>query len=171
MNERRPQGFSLVEVCMALGIVSFAIIAVLGMLTVGINTNKNSLENTAISIMSRQVVGSLRAQTFSDLPNIASVTTSSQTQLLEAYFDASGMRLQDTSTTPPADLSRTAALTKGALYKCTVSAKGDTQTTGLSLNSSTLPALVALTITFSWPAQLTTPPNSAVVHASLSNGD
>lgn len=167
--KRHNDGFALVEVCLALGILSFAIVAMLGLLAVGINSNKSSLENTVLSVMSRQVIGTLREQQFSDLPNIAGVTTAAPATLQVIYFDVNGTRLQDTSASPPTDLGKTAALGRGALYQCAVTAQGDVQTTGLSL--STQPVLLNLSLTFTWPVQATTPPNNVVIHSSLARYD
>ncbi|XHR29749.1 MAG: hypothetical protein ACFUZC_04165 [Chthoniobacteraceae bacterium] len=47
--------FSLVEVVLALGICSFCLISVLGLLPVGINTNRDSIEQTAAVGIARAV--------------------------------------------------------------------------------------------------------------------
>jgi uncharacterized protein (TIGR02598 family) len=153
---------------MAIGIIAFIVIVLIGLLSIGVAANKSSRENMAITLMSQQVENGLRQQPFTNLPNITAVSTSTTT-LQTIFFDANGTRLQNTSTTPPQDLVLSAALAKGAIYQCQVTAQADTQTPGLSLNASSLPALVDVTLTFTWPVQAASPPNKAIIHASLAD--
>jgi uncharacterized protein (TIGR02598 family) len=46
-NPKSRQGFSLVEVTLALGIASFCLLAIFGLLPVGVTSNQASLEQTA----------------------------------------------------------------------------------------------------------------------------
>ena len=46
---RRAEGFSLVEVAMALGIFAFAIVPVIGLMNVGLNMSKDSIDSNAMS--------------------------------------------------------------------------------------------------------------------------
>lgn len=55
--------FSLVEVTLALGIVSFAMISVLGLLPVGLKTVRNANEQAAAANVLNAIAGSLRAAT------------------------------------------------------------------------------------------------------------
>lgn len=55
-----PAGFSLVEVVLALGIVSFALVALLGLFSVGLGASKRSGEDTEVANMSAQIVSTLR---------------------------------------------------------------------------------------------------------------
>jgi uncharacterized protein (TIGR02598 family) len=52
--------FSLVEVTLALGIASFALIGIFGLLPVGITSNQTSLEQTAAASLARAIVADLR---------------------------------------------------------------------------------------------------------------
>jgi uncharacterized protein (TIGR02598 family) len=57
----RSRGFSLIEVVLALGVASFALIAVVALLPVGIQSTKDSLEESgAVNVIS-QVVADRRA--------------------------------------------------------------------------------------------------------------
>ena len=53
--------FSLVEVTLALGIASFCLLAVFGLLPTGINCNRASVEQTAAASLARAIVADLRA--------------------------------------------------------------------------------------------------------------
>jgi uncharacterized protein (TIGR02598 family) len=53
--------FSLVEVTLALGIAAFCLIAVLGLMPVGVQTNRNATSQTAATNIMAAVVADLRA--------------------------------------------------------------------------------------------------------------
>jgi len=53
--------FSLIEVTLALGVAAFALIAILGMLPVGLNTQQVSVRQTTANSITSQVLGVLRA--------------------------------------------------------------------------------------------------------------
>lgn len=53
--------FSLVEVTLALGIASFALIAVFGLLPVGVSSNRTSLEQTGAASLLTAVAADMRA--------------------------------------------------------------------------------------------------------------
>ena len=55
-NYTRLHGFSLVEVTLALGICSFCLVAVIGLMPIGVTTNRNTLEQTAAAAVAREVV-------------------------------------------------------------------------------------------------------------------
>jgi uncharacterized protein (TIGR02598 family) len=52
--------FSLVEVTLALGIAGFALIAIVGLLPIGINSNQASIEQTAAAGVVRAIMADLR---------------------------------------------------------------------------------------------------------------
>jgi len=57
----RPHAFSLVEVTLALGVAAFCLIAVFGLIPVGLQTNRNSTSQTAATNIIAFVVADLRA--------------------------------------------------------------------------------------------------------------
>lgn len=81
------RAFSLVEIALALGIVSFAIVALLGLVAVSFDSNRASDEDTLIASMARQVVVELRAIPFDEL---AAGTNSARETF---YFDHEAHRL------------------------------------------------------------------------------
>lgn len=64
---RKAMAFSLIEVVMALGIVSVAFVALLGMLPVGLNTLTDSIDASVGSQICQAVVTQARQAKFSDL--------------------------------------------------------------------------------------------------------
>jgi uncharacterized protein (TIGR02598 family) len=82
-SEPRPgrvsQGFSLVEVTMALGVVSFAVLAVMGLLPVGLSNLRQSMDQT----VEAQIVQAIAAQ--SVVARFTGLATGVQ------YFDDEGL--------------------------------------------------------------------------------
>jgi uncharacterized protein (TIGR02598 family) len=90
-NKGGHQGFSLVEVVLSLGVTAFAMVALMGLLTVGLKASKTTSEQT---------LGSLIAQDASSRSK--SLITASQSQFDQAlngavnmifYYDSSGLYL------------------------------------------------------------------------------
>ncbi len=85
----RGSGFSLVEVTLALGVAAFCLIAVFGLMPVGVQTNRNATSQTAATNIIAAVAADLRAT-----PKTSA--TSSQfgitfgTNPPPLYFDAAG---------------------------------------------------------------------------------
>ena len=70
--------FSLAEVTLALGIAAFCLIAVFGLLPVGMTSNQNSMEQTAAASLVTAVAADLQAA-----PPLASGATSSQSPVFQ----------------------------------------------------------------------------------------
>jgi uncharacterized protein (TIGR02598 family) len=89
MKRRSNYAFSLVEVTLALGIAAFCLIAIFGLMPVGVQTNRNATSQTAATNITAAVVADLRATPKAN-------TTSTQfgitfgTNPPPLYFDASG---------------------------------------------------------------------------------
>src|SRR5437764_14196767 len=85
---RSIAAFSLVEVTLALGVAGFCLIAVFGLLPIGVQTNRNATSQTAATNIMAAVVADLRATpTFN--------TTSTQFGIpfgtnATRYFDGTG---------------------------------------------------------------------------------
>ena len=81
--------FSLVEVTLALGVAAFCLLAVFGLVPVGVQTNRNATSQTAAANIMAAVIADLRATPKAN-------TTSAQfgitfgTNPLPRYFDGSG---------------------------------------------------------------------------------
>jgi uncharacterized protein (TIGR02598 family) len=99
MSRRRAfsAGFSLVEVTLALGVAAFCLIALFGLLPLGIQTNQSSISQTAAASILSSVVADLRATPkTSPTSSQYSITFEGATVL---YFDAEG---RDVTPTDPA---------------------------------------------------------------------
>jgi len=84
----RAAAFSLLEVVLALGIAGFCLVAVLGLLPVGVQTNRNASSQTAVSNIIATVVSDLRTTPAAAMisPEFA-ITFDAEKTL---FFDASG---------------------------------------------------------------------------------
>jgi uncharacterized protein (TIGR02598 family) len=60
-RDRKNAAFSLVEVTLALGVAAFCLIAVFGLIPVGVQTNRNATSQTASANVMAAVVADLRA--------------------------------------------------------------------------------------------------------------
>jgi type II secretory pathway pseudopilin PulG len=58
---QRSAGFTLIEVGLALGVAAFALVAIFGLLPIGLNSNQASLEQTAAAGLAASLVADLRA--------------------------------------------------------------------------------------------------------------
>lgn len=65
MNLKRA--FSLVEVVLALGVVSFAFVGVLGLMPVGLKSFRTAMETNMQSLLSQRVAGEAQRSRFADL--------------------------------------------------------------------------------------------------------
>jgi uncharacterized protein (TIGR02598 family) len=133
------RAFSLVEVVIALGIAAFALAAVIGLCSVALNTNRESADDTRIALMARAVISDLERQGFEKARQSIETTP-------DLYFDREG---------------RAVPSRKEAAYRCALTARPDTATTGADGTVH----LVAVSLTFTWPAQ--TPTSTKKLHASL----
>ena len=109
MNQRflrSSSGFSLVEITLALGIVAFVLIAVLGLFGVGLDSSRRSASDTVISQVVNQVLSDTRT---SDLPAPGDAP-------LEFYYNEKGV----------------VAPQQGAIYKVSLS----TQSPGAALSDT-----------------------------------
>ena len=88
-------GFSLVEVVLALGVISVAVVSLFGLLTISTGSSRLSDEDTVIAAIARQVDTELHNTTFANLPTSGTAW----------YFDNEGHHLT------------TAA---GAVYQCRI---------------------------------------------------
>jgi type II secretory pathway pseudopilin PulG len=61
IRRRSSAGFSLIEVALALGLVAFALVAIVGLIPVGLNSNQASTNQTAASTVAAGIVADLLA--------------------------------------------------------------------------------------------------------------
>jgi uncharacterized protein (TIGR02598 family) len=78
----RNAGFSLVEVVIAVGIVAFAFIPMLGLVPMGLNTSRQAIDTTIEAQIIQQMTGQAQQTDFSQLATLATSTVT--------CFDANG---------------------------------------------------------------------------------
>lgn len=81
----RKSGFSLVEVTIGLGIMSFSLVALIGMLPVGMDTFRKSVETTVQAQIVQQLVNDLQQTRFDQIRN-------GQNSSVDYFFDDSGFK-------------------------------------------------------------------------------
>jgi uncharacterized protein (TIGR02598 family) len=81
----RRYGFSLVEVCLAIGIVSFSLLALLALVPNGLQTLQNAAIEASLSAIRKEVRSEMNTANFANL--------SESLPLQLWYFDQSGRRL------------------------------------------------------------------------------
>ena len=87
-SKSRAAAFSLLEVVLALGVAAFSLIAVLGLLPVGVQTNRNASSQTAVSNIIATVVSDLRTTPAAAITSPEFAITFDAAKTL--FFDASG---------------------------------------------------------------------------------
>jgi uncharacterized protein (TIGR02598 family) len=88
VNKRFTSAFSLVELTVAIGIAAFCLIAVFGLVPVGVQTNRNATSQTAATNLMAAVVADLRATPKTvAVSSQFGITFGTNTTL---YFDGSG---------------------------------------------------------------------------------
>jgi type II secretory pathway pseudopilin PulG len=89
---RRVHAFSLVEVTLAIGVAAFCLLAVFGLMPIGVQTNRNATSQTAAANIMAAVIADLRAT-----PKTAGTWTGTSSQFCiplgtstTLYFDNEG---------------------------------------------------------------------------------
>ncbi len=104
--------FSLVEVVIALGLVSFALLSLVGLLLTGLRTSRESGEDTSLAFCTETAQDLLRAAGFSNALNKAAYAPGEATP--DFYFDSLGGLQTDTNGVPLTNAN------SESLYGCTV---------------------------------------------------
>ena len=96
MSLRRDDslGFSLIEVTLALGVAAFCLIALFGLLPLGVRTNQNSTSQTAAAALLSSVVADLSATPRSSQTSRQYEITIGTAKVL--YFDGEGRVISPT---------------------------------------------------------------------------
>jgi len=152
-----PPAFSLVEVVIALGVVSFVLLSMLGLLSTGLQSHRESAEDTNLAFCAETAISLLRSGGFS---RAASETAYQETNATpDFYFDAAG-QVQVDSDGKPVKFQN-----PESHYACTVTRATPT------LDQPTA-NLLYLRLKFSWPlAAPSTARQQRVVITSLAKYD
>jgi uncharacterized protein (TIGR02598 family) len=92
MNRRRRSSgvaFSLVEVVLALGVISFAILAILGVFPVGLSTGHSAQDETRAPQIAQMILSSLTAQASTQFNNVLMPLPNIQTVAVDLSSSAS----------------------------------------------------------------------------------
>lgn len=93
-NRFRSGGFTLVEVTLAIGIISFAFVAMFGMLPVGLNVSRQAMDTT----IEAQIVQQLKTQALqTDFKKLGSLGKDAQGNVAPFYFDDQGKVVETSS--------------------------------------------------------------------------
>lgn len=124
------KGFTLVETVLALGVISFAIVAILGLLSVSASTGRDSDRDTMLVSMFTQVMADLRTAPFDalwladphagELVDSAPAVDPGDPVDTVYYFTGEGVLIPSKERTPE------------AAYRCTVKKTPDASTRGYS---------------------------------------
>ncbi len=68
---RKASAFSLVEVVLALGVIGFSLLAIIGLLPIGLQSGRASIQETRANHLAEQVFSTLRSQPFSNVSLIS----------------------------------------------------------------------------------------------------
>jgi type II secretory pathway pseudopilin PulG len=61
---RKVHGFSLVEIVIALGVISFALVAIIGLLPIGLASGRATIQETRANNLAEEIFATLRSQPF-----------------------------------------------------------------------------------------------------------
>jgi len=143
--------FSLVEVVIAIGIFSFSIVAIIGLMAASLNSDKGAASDTTLSRITETTVSFIRSQGWSIVhTNTAYAEGETNSDL---FFDSSG-QLAMTSAGVPQSSGQ-----PDSVYSCTVTRKAATSTN-----------LDYINLEFRWP--VAAPINrqeTRMVNASIAN--
>lgn len=133
-RERTPAGgaFSLVEVALALGLVTFVVISLLGLLATGLRSGKDSHEDTTLAAIARTALTDVRTNSYGNLQGLR----------LERSFGYDGEPVDNAS--------------DRAFYKCRIENLPHKLDPAWPAPGVAAHA-VRLSLTLSWPASATNP--------------
>ena len=95
---RGESAFSLVEVVLAIGLFSFALLALVGLLTVGLKGSRESGDDTILSLCTETTQALVRAEGFSRVLTNALYAPGNTTP--DFFFDSGGILLTDSAGAP-----------------------------------------------------------------------
>jgi len=95
MKLRRPfrSGFSLIEVTIALGIATFCLVALFALLPMGLNQNRDTIEQTVATSIAANIAADIRASLqaqLDDKKNNRTPRTQSESFKIDLPFDGNG---------------------------------------------------------------------------------
>ena len=90
LSVKRPRGFSLIEVTIALSVAAFCLLAILGLLQTGITSQRATVEQTAATGIASMIFSDLSAGGTNKTSRFEIALTNTAGGLQTLYFDESG---------------------------------------------------------------------------------
>ena len=146
----RHLGFSLVEVVLALGLICCALLPMVGLLSIGFTTNRESTEDMNLTLSAETALSILRFEGFSSVATNTAYQPGDTTP--DFYFDANGRLIVDANGLPATTPDSTAH------YACFVTR----QTPALDQATTHL-LYLQLKFTWPWPVPTANRPNRIVI--------
>jgi uncharacterized protein (TIGR02598 family) len=147
----RNHGFSLVEVTLAIGLIAFALLAVVGLLPIGIQSSKDAGDDTRTSAIAQDVFNRAQGQLNAYVAANGALPSNPLTGIF-FYYDVDGRFLAQA--TPSAPLSSGSAVA-GALYQAQVTFGAPAAFAGASATYPTAnvdqTVLSAVKVAVGWP--------------------
>ncbi len=140
---RKRQGlasFSLIEVALALGIISFCVISLFGLMTVAMQESKSSQEDTALALAAKYILSDLRQKPYTNLVDQLYV------------FDYQGVPV---------------AASQAGFYTSTVTIL-PSPFSSIAAWAADNPSMVGIKLVFTWQGQNASKPNAETFITALS---
>jgi len=112
--------FSLIEIVIAIGVFSFAIVAIFGLMAISLNSDKGAASDSTLSRIAETTVSQLRSQGYPSFHTNAAYAASDTNA--DYFFDSSG-QLAVTSAGAPQSSGQA-----DSVYSCTVTRKATAST-------------------------------------------
>lgn len=150
------KAFSLIEVVVAIGIVAFALVSIISLMSLGLQSSKDSTDDTNVALMTQTVISDLRTLGYSNVTSITGASSSSPPNTtLAFFFDASGAPSHDgagnviwSGTASTTGTNNVGSAVPVPVYMCTVTNK----TPSPSAQPVPFPPnFIWLRLDFSWP--------------------
>jgi len=163
-------GFSLVEVTLALGVAAVCLLAIFGLLPIGLNSNQASVEQTTAASLTRSIVSDLRSTPVATGTAAVSptyqitfpLTTSTNSVSHTVWLDEWGAQVGVTDSTATA--AQVAAKTSSPKYRAFITLTPPATT---SAKSATFVRTVISWPAFSDPTPNTNPKNAAGTYETV----
>ena len=160
-NQRgQSAAFSLIEVTVAIGIVAFAVVSIVGLVSLSQQASRNASDETNLALMTQTVITLLRTSGVSGSQsayvNVTTALPAGSASTLTYYFDANGAPVHDTTGNLVSSANNNlASAATTPIYVCTVMNK--TPVTTAQTNFVDIPQAPAnfsfayFRLDFAWP--------------------
>ena len=154
MKHRRA--FSLVEVTLALGVIAFGLLAVVGLIPIALKASRDAVDLTRTSMIAQDVAARLPTLPYTDsqTPYLPPYTSATASKTATWFYDAAGHWLTiNQSATPP---YTNAYYRVDVVRNVPASYPVNTDSASRPLSDYYSTRLLAATATVTWPLDLTT---------------